>query len=329
MAVRTYHAEDTQAALLLAQEDFGDNAVILSTEPGPSGHGVQVTISAGDGDDDFGLLGDLEQEPTKPNAFRAIDTVQQALIYHGVPRSLMNRLLTSAETIDEDLASVALAAALDTVMDFEPLPFKRGHKPILLIGPHGNGTSSFAAKLARSALKAGNQAAVIHWSDENENSQHPHVSTSSIEGLLELRAVSSLNYALGSVSSKTLKIVDCKGINPFKPRKMEQISDLLKSAYVEPVLVLAAGGEPREAAEIAYVFKTVGVKRIVITRLDASKRFGNILAAADTAGLAIGEATDSPSGEGELLKMNAVALARELIPNTPDVASALNQFRGA
>jgi flagellar biosynthesis protein FlhF len=330
MTVRTYHAEDTQAALLLAQDDFGENAVILSTEPGPGGQGVQVTVSAGTGDDDFGLLGelDLEKEAPTPPAFQAVDAVQQALIYHGAPRSLMNRLMTSAETIDEDLATVALAAALDTVMKFEPLPFKRGYKPILLLGPQGSGMTSYAAKLAQGALKEGNKAAVIHWSD-SDNGSKDSFSTSTIDGLLELRAVSSLNYALGSVSSRTLKVVDCKGINPYSKRHMEMMTDLLKSAYVEPVLVMAAGGEPREAAEIASIFKNIGVNRLVFTRLDASKRYGNLLAAADAADMAIGDAANSPLLEDPLLKMNAVALARELIPNAPNAATILNQYRGA
>ncbi len=325
MPVKTYHAEDTQAALLLAQEDFGDNVEIISSEDGPGGRGVQVTIASGNDDDDpFGLFGDVEPETKKPTTASSVETIQQTLIYHGVPRSLVNRIMSSAETIEEDLPAVALAAAFDALLKFETLPFKRGHKPLLLIGPPGSGKSMSATKLACQAVSEGNKAAIIRWSESGAKAgiKIPPLKSSS-DNLEEIRAVSSLNYALGSANSRALKIVDCEGVNPYSKSHLNRLEDLIKSADTLPVLVLASGAEPRENAEVASIFSKLGTKHLLTTRLDASRRHGGILAAADIANLKICEASSSNRPEEAMMKMNAVALARLLIAVSSDQGNGL------
>ncbi|MCW9034374.1 MAG: hypothetical protein OQJ97_09150 [Rhodospirillales bacterium] len=325
MPVKTYHAEDTQAALLLAQEDFGENVEIISSEPGPGGRGVQVTFGAGDTDEDaFGILGDLEPEATKFCAANSVEEIQQTLIYHGAPRTLTNRILSSAEIIEEDLPTVALAAAFDALLKFEPLPFKRGHKPILLIGPQGSGKSMSATKMACQAVAEGNKAAIIRWSETGAGAgiKVPPLKTAS-DNLEEIRAVSSLNYALGSANTKALKVIDCEGINPYSKTHLRRLEDLIKSADTLPVLVLASGGEPRECAEIASIFADLGVKYLLTTRLDAARRHGGLLAAADIAGLKICEGSSSNLPSEPMMKMNAVALARLLIANSKGAENGL------
>jgi hypothetical protein len=56
-----------------------------------------------------------------------------------------------------------------------------------------------------------------------------------------------------------------------------------------PALVLPAGLDAEEAAETARAFQLLGCRHLVPTRLDAARRLGGVLAAAD-AGLAFTEA---------------------------------------
>ena len=60
------------------------------------------------------------------------------------------------------------------------------------------------------------------------------------------------------------------------------------------MLVLPAGGDPAEAADLAEAFAGVGASRLLATRLDTARRLGAILAAADAAPLASATAVASP-----------------------------------
>ncbi|HCS71331.1 MAG TPA: hypothetical protein DIW51_15315, partial [Rhodospirillaceae bacterium] len=93
------------------------------------------------------------------------------------------------------------------------------------------------------------------------------------------------------------------------------------AAPAEPVLVLNAGMDALEAADVAMAFGSLGIKRMLVTRTDATGRMGAILAAMESAGLALAGTTGSadpidgffPTGApdladllyGEVLSLNA------------------------
>jgi flagellar biosynthesis protein FlhF len=119
-------------------------------------------------------------------------------------------------------------------------------------------------------------------------------------------------------------IIDTGGVNPFDPEEMRRLAAQVTAADVEPVLVLPAGGDAREMAEAAAEFAAIGARRIIVTRLDAARRIGGVLTAAEGAGLAIADASITPFvGEG-LHPLTAPVLARILLrdPNRPHDRSA-------
>ena len=56
-----------------------------------------------------------------------------------------------------------------------------------------------------------------------------------------------------------LVYVDTPGLNPFSPEDMGFLRGLTRAVEVEPVLVMAAGGDPVEATEVAEAFAAVGI----------------------------------------------------------------------
>ena len=75
------------------------------------------------------------------------------------------------------------------------------------------------------------------------------------------------------------------------------------------VLVLSAGGDPSEAAEITRAFSFLGIKRLLASRLDTARHYGALLAAADANDLALCQMTDSPQVAGGLRSLHAATLA--------------------
>jgi flagellar biosynthesis protein FlhF len=115
--------------------------------------------------------------------------------------------------------------------------------------------------------------------------------------------------AVGSAGELTL--IDSPGVNPYSAGDRRELAELIAASAAEPVLVMAAGGDAVDTAEMAEVFRDLGCSRVILTRLDMAHRLGSAVAAADTLGLAFGEAGVSP------------AIADGLRPFTPAVLASL------
>jgi flagellar biosynthesis protein FlhF len=89
-------------------------------------------------------------------------------------------------------------------------------------------------------------------------------------------------------------LVDTPGVNPFDGGEVAALADLLRAAGAEPVLVLPAGIEGGDGVEVASNFAAIGARRLIVSKLDAARRLGSVLAAADVglayAGVSIGPA---------------------------------------
>jgi len=295
--------------------ELGDDAIIVGNRRGPGGRGVQITAAIDEKEDDLHVIASLTEEDF-PAPAETGESVRAALAFHGVPPGLLNRLLKALSELSTDDATVALAGALDIGFSFEPLPVKRGHKPLMLIGPPGSGKTLSAAKLATRAKLEG-LPTEIYSADSLRAGGRDQLAA--FTNILDLELItadtpSQLNERLAAGDKAALKIIDTPGINPYDDTEMEMLYDLVKSANVEPVIVLAAGGDPLETAEIANGFAGLGAKRLLVTRLDVTRRLGGILAAADAAHLSFGEASATAQVANGLVAFSPVALARLIVP---------------
>jgi flagellar biosynthesis protein FlhF len=117
-------------------------------------------------------------------------------------------------------------------------------------------------------------------------------------------------------------VIDTAGVNPFSADDVAGLSALLQAGEIEPVLVLPAGGDPQEAGEIGRIFADIGVQRLIVTRLEMTRRLGGLLSAAHTGGLAFADASLTSKVADGLTPVNPVALARILIASKEEDASA-------
>src|SRR5258707_213756 len=86
-------------------------------------------------------------------------------------------------------------------------------------------------------------------------------------------------------SHGALTLIDTGGVNPFDANEVRELEQLLRAIDADIVLVMPAGYDCEEAAETAGVFYRAGAHRLLVTRLDAARRLGSVLVAADSARL--------------------------------------------
>ena len=237
--------------------------------------------------------------------------LETALAAHGVPTPQVRKLVRlAAPQPDEDRAT-ALTRALAQLYLFNPLGTAAGR--FFFVGAPGVGKTLAVAKLAARAQAQGRAVRLVTC-DASRNA--------GIEQLRHLAKTLGLDIeiagdaaALGALAAPAdaATLIDSAGINPYSPSERTALETLATAARAEPVLVLAAGGDPADTVETAHVFRDLGCQRFIVTRLDIVQRLGSVMAVPDALGIAFAEGLSATSlGQG-VETFTAESLAARLL----------------
>jgi flagellar biosynthesis protein FlhF len=313
MRLKSYTAPSMAEAMQLVRRELGDDAIIVSTQRAAGAKGVRITAAL-EPQDVEDAINELLSGHSESSAAEA---VRKALVEHGTPQRLTDRLTNAARMTELDDPTLACAAALEAGFVFAALPEQSAPRPFMLVGPPGTGKTLAVAKLAaRSAIKQ-RQVGVITADNMRAGGVEQLAAFTRILEieLATARGPDSLRRAVEATRGLCdLVFIDSPGLNPFKQSDMDYLTSLVEAADVEPILVLAAGGDPIEASEIAEAFGAAGATRLLATRLDMTRRLGAVLAAAEAAQLMFCEVSANPHVANGLTPITSVGLARLLLP---------------
>jgi flagellar biosynthesis protein FlhF len=107
--------------------------------------------------------------------------------------------------------------------------------------------------------------------------------------------------------------IDTPSTNPFNNSEMSDLGRFIAVADVDPVLVLSAGINAQDAADMAAAFSKLGCRTLIASQLDGARRLGAILAAAQGGNLAFSLVSITPSIANGLTPVNPMSLARVLL----------------
>lgn len=324
MRLKTYTAESLPEAMQRVRERLGPEAVILSTQDDPEGGGVRVTAALGE---ESGAPGIFETDA----GLEAFNRLSAALEYHRVPIGLSDRLLTRAGNVEADTPAMALAGAIDEEIGFTTPPQGPTPRPLLLLGPPGAGKTASAAKLAAQVRMRGGPATLITLDTGKAGSLAQASAFTEALGaeLREARDAESLKRAAAACPGGHFVVIDAIGASPFDGDAMREAADWLQLGGADGVLVLPAGGDPVESAEVALAYAEAGAQFLIATKLDAARRLGGILSAAYTAGLAVMGVGTAPTIGSGLRAINPVQLSKLILPEEADEASSAAAIHGA
>lgn len=314
MRLKTFSAPTMATAMDLVRKEMGDDAIIVSTQPGMDGRGARVTAALEEPCFDEPAVAEWADE--EETAESVGDEIRDALAYHGVPRSVADRLRRTAAAFEADGSVMALAGALDAMFSFAPFSRKNTTRPLMLVGPPGVGKTIAIAKLATRARRNARPVAVITTDTRRAGGIEQLQAFTRILGIELITADSAAALADAVAAARSaLILIDSAGTNPFNDVEMESLNELVRSAQAEPVVVMPAGIDPMEAAEMACRFNILGPLRMLATRLDLSRRLGGVLAASEVSALSFSEVSISPHVADGLTPINPVSLARLLLPH--------------
>ncbi len=262
--------------------ELGLDALILATRR--VGDGVELTAA-------------LEDEEAPPDPER-----QRQLAWHGVPERLADRL------------QGPLPDALAAAMPFGRLDLDGAAKPLLLAGPPGAGKTLSVARLATRLVMAGSSPLIITADGRRAGATEQLAAFTRLLGLTLIVAShpATLARALLRRQPGAPVLIDGPGTDPFDPAQNDEIAGLAATADAVTALVLPAGLDPGESADLAAAFAASGATLMIATKMDLARRLGGLLAAADAGRLAFVEAGIGPGAADGLTELTPALLAERL-----------------
>jgi flagellar biosynthesis protein FlhF len=332
MRLRTFTAPDIHAAMAEIRKTLGDDAVIISTTRDPMGKSVSVTAAA-ERDDPMDGMETAEVAPHANNhshsAFAPSSGSEEAkvfielkavLAYHSVPEDVAQKLLATAEMIhfkpDATYEGIrrTLSTLLDACFQFLPLPTNRAGFRLMLVGPPGIGKTMTIAKIAAQLAMEKKEVMVITTDTKRAGGvEQLQAYTDILRMPLKVAEDrSQLMNFLKECGPESRVLIDTSGTNPYDAAEIKELMEFMGISGVEPVLTMPSGGDAREAAFFAKAFLPTGAKRLLMTRVDISRRYGSILSAA-AAGYALCNSSSSSKVVGEYRALDAETLSSLLM----------------
>ncbi|BDG73583.1 hypothetical protein [Roseomonas fluvialis] len=291
MRLKTFRAPRMADAMAMLRDELGAEAIILGTRR--VAQGVEVTAA-------------LEpEEPLliPPMAAAAAAPATGPLAFHNLPAAL-----------GAALGAGPLEATLAARLAFAPLPGGRD-RPLMLVGPPGAGKTLTCAKLAARQVLRGGQPAVITADGQRAGASAQLAAFTGVLGLT--LAVAPTPATLGKALARRARgetvLIDTAGCDPFDPPQAVALRALATIAEAELVLVLPAGLDAAEAADLARAFAALGARHLVATRLDSARRLGAVLAAAEAGPLHLAEGGVGPDVADGLEPLSPGGLAARLL----------------
>ena len=309
MRLKIYRAADTAEAIAQVRAELGADALILATRRVAGGVEVTAALEQDDSPPVAPVRAPLP--PSGHNHGRgSVDASRQAaFVWHGVPAGLVRRLEAGP-----------LPFALSVALRFERLALHEAAPPLLLVGPPGAGKTLTVARLASRLVMAGSTPLVITADGKRAGAGEQLAAFTRLLGLQLLVASTptALTRALARREAGAPVLIDSPGTDPFDAAERDAIMALAATAGAAIAVVLPAGLDVCEAADLAGAYGTCGARLLAATRLDLARRVGAVLAAAG-AGLALAEAGIGPGAADGLVPMTPDLLATRLmrVPELP------------
>ena len=237
---------------------------------------------------------------------------------HGLGEALRADLINGAARARMDDDFHRLEVAFGEAFTYSPLNFAPSN-PIMLVGPTGAGKTSSAAKLAKTAMDRDGTAFML-TADVGRAGAIEQIKTygeSLGADYFIVETPSDVQQTLTTHRPSGGVILDTPGVSPFDAGDFAALKSFQEAAQAEPVLVLPASGDAEEFIEWAIAFSEFGVRRIIITKFDATKRIGAGLCAAHAANLALSHFSETAFISEGLITASPEFLARRFVASWP------------
>jgi flagellar biosynthesis protein FlhF len=311
MKMKMFTAPTEKEALALVRAELGPDAVILSTATREEDGVVEVRAAV---ERTFSTLATPKFAEAKPKYDETRSQLSSSLRWHGAPDGFVQVAAEAGSRLGAGMEPLpALSVGLEGLLTFSPLS-PRPEKSIFLVGPHGSGKTTVAAKLSMRLSSVDSPMEAVA-ADFDTSGQTARLAALTMKPTVSAAfAPDTLVRLVREADDKGQRLViDGPPFNPLDAGDMGRLTALISRMNVEPILVLAADGNPMDMEDNARAFGQAGCRRVILTRLDAVRRRGGAIAAISSSRLSIAQLGMMPSVGGGLVPATSERIARLLL----------------
>ncbi|MDZ4761538.1 MAG: GTP-binding protein [Alphaproteobacteria bacterium] len=315
MKMKMFSAPSVDEAMAMVRKEMGPDAVILSTRDEDGVVEIRAAIERSF-NHRFAAPKFAEARP-RYDATR--DQLSVALRWQGAPDGFIQMVSEAGSRLGAGSEPLgALSAGLEGILTFAPLQ-PRLERSILLVGPHGSGKTTASAKLARRLSDLDSPLEAVA-ADFDASGQCARLAALMMKPTITaaLSPDALVRLVQERDKTRTRLVIDGPPFNPLDAGDMNRLTDLISRLNIEPVLVMSAEGHPMDLEDNARAFAAAGIRRVILTRLDAVRRRGGIIAAISSARLSIAQLGMGSNAASGLAPASASRIARLLLADAPE-----------
>jgi len=215
----------------------------------------------------------------------------QRLIHNKVDKDIALRIASSVENrlpgekCDDYnwVNEVCLHTLQESINEIQPIVVDKSRQArvIVLVGPTGVGKTTTIAKLAANFTFVDfHQTAFITLDTYRISAAEQLRTFAEIIGI-PIKVVfnpSDLEEAIQSFSDRDIIFIDTAGRSPYNQDQMEELAQFISVARPdETILVLSVNTDSNDLIRIYNRFNTIGVNKLIFTKLDETTRYGQLL----------------------------------------------------
>ena len=329
MRMKLFSAATLDAAMELMRSELGPDAVVLSTREEDQFAEVRAAVER-PLNHRFAPPSFSEARPSFDESTR--ERMEDVLTWHGAPDQFAELVAVSGVKLmgaNAD-AAPALAAGLEGVMAFAPV-HPDATRAVMVVGAPGAGKTSAVARLTllRHSLEGGFRPVSADF-----DATGGHARLSAYVGRADIplfRSPESLRVSIQQrIAEGQRLVIDGPSFNPLSQSDMDRLAEIAHMLDVEPVLAMSAEGHPQDLEDNARAFRSAGVRRAIITKLDVVRRRAGVFAAISSARLSIAQLSLTQDVSGGLIPATPLRIARLLLETAPETRAAKTySFKGA
>ncbi len=289
--------------------NFGDERDMAGRAESSAGRNAMTNLRG-----DFSRKLDRNAEFSDPLHQR----LHSVLSPQGLTPPLIAALAEEAHHAGTSDETQMLAFGLERTLKFAPTQ-PSPDQPIMLVGQTGAGKTSSAAKLA--ARSAGMGGRAIFMSADVGRAGAIEQMTTYAEALdtrfWPIEDPEHVAEILRNERPREQIIFDTPGVSPYASADVAAVRAFREVLGAEPILVIPASGDVNEHMDWVRAFADIGVRRVIVTKFDTSRRVGAALSGAYHAGVALAHLSEAPFIADGLIDAEPEYLAYRLLLDQP------------
>lgn len=204
-----------------------------------------------------------------------------------------------------------LEELLSSLLSFDPLIQKIDQGPIILVGTPGSGKTITAAKLACEALLQKRDVSLItlDYVKAGGVAQIEKYASALDLKVNVFQNSKELTQFCRSAAPSSIQIIDTPGLNPLDKEAFKRIVEVVIALKTPPTLVLPAGLDAVDVRDQLKLFRTLGMRDLIWTKLDCTRFYSGLLVSLIYQGFNLAYLSSGPELGKRLLATSASKLS--------------------